>query len=74
MTELKVEKIEQEKLNSRVAEIEAMSNKQLVWALCAEAGWEYVARRDMKLELANNTEKDLELLKYEILGRMLYDP
>jgi len=74
MTELKVEKIEQEKLNSRVAEIEAMSNKQLVWALCAEAGWEYVARRDMKLELANNIEKDLELLKYEILGRMLYDP
>lgn len=60
----------QTKLDARVAEIRGMTNKQLLWAICAEAGWQYVAERDMKRELAENTAKDLELLKYEALGRM----
>lgn len=58
------------KLQERIEEIKGMSNKQLVYALQTEAGWCYQARRDMRTELADNTYKDMELLKLEILGRM----
>lgn len=58
-------------LQERIAEIKGMSNKQVVWALCHEAVWYVDARRDMRTELADNTYKDMELLKLEILGRMI---
>jgi len=60
----------QSKLEERIAEIEGWSDKQLVWALCASAGWEYCARKEMRIKLADNLYKDLELMKYEALGRM----
>ena len=62
---------EQKKFDDRIKEIKEMSNKQLVWALVTEGNWEYQARRDMRNELADNTYKDMELLKLEILGRMI---
>lgn len=64
-----LEKVNKE-LQERINEIKNMSNKQIIYALCAEAGWHAQARRDMRTELADNTYKDMELLKLEILGRM----
>jgi hypothetical protein len=58
------------KPENRVSEIKGMTDKQLVWALCASAGWEYAARRDMDTEFADNLYKDMELMKHEVLKRM----
>ena len=63
-------KEENKKLQDRIDEIKAMTNKQIVYALQTEAGWQAQARRDMRTELADNTYKDMELLKLEILSRM----
>lgn len=61
----------QKQLDDRTTEIQGMSNKQLVWALQAESGWESQARREMRIELANNTYEDMEIIKNEILRRMV---
>jgi hypothetical protein len=59
----------QKKLDERMTEIKKMSNQEIVKVFQVQAGWEYVARRDMRIELANNLYKDMELVKSEILNR-----
>lgn len=58
----------------RREEIKYMTDKELVYSLYVESGWYYIARNEIKTEIAKDLYEDLELLKIEILLRMQKPP
>jgi len=59
-----------EALNKRVKEIGEMTDKELIGSFEYEAGIVYMATKEIRTRLAQNTRKDLELIKEEIFKRL----